>query len=147
MVNLTTALTNGTLTVINLLNNYTFNGTGKLSGPGSLTKQGAASLTLAESGGDDFTGGVTVSGGTLQIGNGGTSGSLPAGNVSVDSGAALVFDRSDNLAVPSVISGLGTITQNGASILALNGANSAFAGAIIVARSEERRVGNECRSR
>ena len=132
-VNLTTALTNGTLTVSNLLNNYTFNGTGKLSGAGSLTKQGAASLTLAESGGDDFTGGVTVSGGTLQIGNGGTSGSLPAGNVSVDSGAALVFDRSDNLAVPSVISGLGTITQNGASILALNGSNSAFAGAIIVA--------------
>ena len=77
-VNLTTALTNGTLTVSNLLNDYTFNGTGKLSGPGSLTKQGAASLTLAESGGDDFSGGVTVSGGTLQIGNGGTSGSLPA---------------------------------------------------------------------
>jgi hypothetical protein len=50
------------------------------------------------------------SGGTLQVGNGGTSGTLPAGTVSVGSGAALVFDRSDKLAVPSVISGLGTIT-------------------------------------
>ena len=76
-VNLTTALTNGTLTVSNSLNNYTFTGTGKLSGGGGLTKQGAASLTLAESGGDDFTGGVTVSGGTLQIGSGGTSGIPP----------------------------------------------------------------------
>jgi autotransporter-associated beta strand protein len=132
-VNLTTALTNGALTVSNSLNNYTFNGTGKLSGAGSLTKQGTASLTLAESGGDDFTGGVAVNGGTLQIGSGGTSGTLPAGNVSLDSSAALVFDRTDNLAVPSVISGLGTITQNGASIVALNGANSAFGGAIIVA--------------
>ena len=132
-VNLTTALTNGTLTVSNSLNNYTFTGPGKLSGAGNLTKQGTASLTLAESGGDDFTGGATINGGTLQIGSGGTSGTLPAGNVSVDAGAALVFDRSDNLTVPSVISGLGTLTQNGASTVALNGANSAFGGAIIVA--------------
>ena len=79
-------------------------------------------MTLAESGGDDFTGGATINGGTLQIGSGGTSGTLPAGNVSVDAGAALVFDRSDNLTVPSVISGLGTLTQNGASTVALNGA-------------------------
>jgi autotransporter-associated beta strand protein len=132
-VNLTIAATNGTLTVSNSGNNYTFTGTGKLSGAGSLTKLGAASLTLTESGGDDFTGGITISGGTLQIGNGGTSGTLPAGNVSTDTGTALVFNRSDNLAVSSIISGLGTITQNGASILALNGDNSAFAGAITVA--------------
>ena len=132
-INLTTALTNGTLTVSNLVNNYTFTGPGTLSGAGSLTKQGAASLTLAESGGDDFTGGIMVSGGTLQVGNGGTSGTLPAGNVSVDASAALVFDRSDNLAVPSAISGLGTITQNGGSLLALNGVNNAFAGALVVA--------------
>jgi autotransporter-associated beta strand protein len=133
-VTLTTALTNGSLTVNNSLTNYLFTGTGKLSGGGSLTKLGVASLTLAESGGDDFTGGVTVGGGTLQVGNGLTSGTLPPdGKVSVESGAALVFDRSDNLAVSSLISGLGTITQNGASILALNGSNSAFAGEIIVA--------------
>ncbi|HVM50059.1 MAG TPA: autotransporter-associated beta strand repeat-containing protein, partial [Candidatus Acidoferrum sp.] len=132
-VNLTTALTNGSLTVNNSGTDYTFGGPGKLSGGTALTKTGSRMLTLAESGGDDFTGGVEVSGGTLQVGNGGTSGTLPAGEVTVDSGAALVFNRSDNLAVPGVVSGLGTLTQNGTGLLALNGSNSAFGGTITVA--------------
>ena len=132
-VNLTTTLTPGSLTVSNSATDYTFMGTGKLSGSTGLTKTGTRTLTMAESGGDDLTGGVTINGGTLQVGSGGSSGTLPDGKVSVDSGAALVFNRSDALSVPSVISGLGAITQNGTGLLALNGSNSAFAGAITVA--------------
>lgn len=132
-VNLTTTLTPGTVTVNNSLSNYTFVGTGKLSGTASLVKDGTAKLTLAESGGDDFTKGVTVLGGTLQVGNGGTSGSLPSGKVSVDTGAILAFNRSDNLTVASTISGLGILRQSGASILALNGSNTVFSGDIIAA--------------
>ena len=130
---LAATLTPGSLTVDNSSKDYTFGGTGKISGSTGLTKTGTRKLTLTESGGDDFTGDINVDNGTLQIGNGGTSGTLPPVKVSVDASATVVFNRSDNLAVASVISGLGTVKQNGASIVALNGSNSAFAGQIIVA--------------
>jgi autotransporter-associated beta strand protein len=57
---------------------------------GSLIKVGTGTLTLT--GSNTYTGGTTISGGTLQIGSGGTTGSI-VGTV-VDN-AALVFDRSD----------------------------------------------------
>ena len=132
-VNLTTTLTPGSVIVNNSAANYTFSGTGKLSQSASLTKSGTGTLTLAETGGNDFTDGVTVTGGKLQVGSGGTAGSLGAGSVSLDASTLLVFDRSDSVIAPNVISGFGKLIQNGTSILALNGSNSAFAGEIIVA--------------
>jgi autotransporter-associated beta strand protein len=130
---LTTTLTPGSLTVDNSSKDYTFGGTGKISGSTGLTKTGTRKLTLTESGGDDFIGNINLDNGTLQIGNGGTSGTLPLVKVDVDASATLVFNRSDNLTVAGVISGLGTMKQNGPSVVALNGSNSAFAGQIIVA--------------
>ena len=56
---------------------------GVISGTGSLTKSGAGTLTLT--GANTYTGGTTISAGTLQLGNGGTTGSV-AGNI-VDNGA------------------------------------------------------------
>ena len=61
-------------------------------------------------GNNAYTGGTTISGGTLQIGNAGTSGSV-AGNI-VDN-AALVFDRSDDLTYAGGISGSGSVAQVG----------------------------------
>ena len=55
-----------------------------------------------------YTGGTTVSAGTLQIGNGSTTGSV-AGNI-LDN-ASLVFNRSDNITYGNVISGSGSVTQ------------------------------------
>ena len=52
---------------------------GVVSGTGALTKSGASTLTLT--GDSTYTGGTTISAGTLQLGNGGTSGSI-VGDVS-----------------------------------------------------------------
>ncbi|MDI9654409.1 autotransporter-associated beta strand repeat-containing protein, partial [Burkholderia cenocepacia] len=59
--------------------------------------------------------------GTLQLGNGGTSGSV-AGNV-VDNGA-LIVNQSGNVTIASVLSGTGSLTQAGSGQLTLTGAST-----------------------
>ncbi len=92
---------------------------GTLTGGGSLTKSGAGTLTLT--GASNYSGGTTIGAGTLQIGNGGTSGSL-AGNVA-DSGA-LVFNRADNVSFGGAISGSGSLMQAGTGQLTLTGTST-----------------------
>ncbi|MBX3735926.1 MAG: autotransporter-associated beta strand repeat-containing protein [Candidatus Didemnitutus sp.] len=92
---------------------------GALSGTGGLTKSGTGTLTL--SGTNTASGTTTVSAGTLQIGNGGTSGSL-AGNIT--NNATLAFNRSDALTYSGVISGSGAVTKLGSGTLTLSGTNT-----------------------
>ena len=90
-----------------------------ISGSGSLAQLGAGTLTLT--GNNTYTGGTTISSGTLQIGNGGTTGSV-AGDI-LDN-AALAFNRSDNITFGGVISGSGSMIQLGAGTLTLTGDNT-----------------------
>jgi len=92
-----------------------------ISGGGSLTQAGTGTLILVAS--NIYTGKTIISSGTLQIGNGGTSGML--GNTSISNDSALVFDRSDNLSVVSnSISGVGSLTQAGTGTLTLSNVNT-----------------------
>ena len=117
----------------------------------ALLKNGSGSVTLAETGGDNFTGGITVNngtvildnananisggaainGGTLQIGNNTVNGTLPGGTVTAN--GTLLFNRTSGLTVTNAISGSGTITKNNTNVVTLSG-NSAFAGTATVAQ-------------
>ncbi len=93
--------------------------TGTLTGLGTLTKNGTNTWILDR----DLAppGETTVSAGTLQIGNGGTTGSL-AGDV-VDNGT-LAFNRSDDIGFGGTISGTGTLVKQGIGTLTLTAANT-----------------------
>ena len=132
-INMAGTLTPGILTVSNNAKLYTLGSSGKISGGVTLNKRGSGTLILDESGGNDFTGGVNINNGTLQVGNNDFAGNLPSSGNIVNNGA-LIFRRIDNITVPNVISGSGTLTQNGSSsIVTLSGANT-FTGAVTVAQ-------------
>ncbi|HEV2970905.1 MAG TPA: autotransporter-associated beta strand repeat-containing protein [Pirellulales bacterium] len=89
-----------------------------------ITINGAGTVVLT--GANAYSGVTTISAGTLQIDNGGTTGTLGTGNV-VDN-AALVFNRSDTTyTVPNAISGTGSLTHAGSGNLVLTG-NLSYAG-------------------
>lgn len=102
------------------------NVSGVIEGGFQLTTDGPGTIIL--SGTNTYSGGTIINAGTLQIGNGGTSGVLP-GNVTNNS--ALIFNRSDALTYSGVISGTGSLTQTGSSALTLSGANT-YSGNTIV---------------
>jgi fibronectin-binding autotransporter adhesin len=93
------------------------------SGTLSVVKTGTGIWTLG--GNNPYSGGTLISGGTLQIGNGGATGSLGSG--SITNNASLSFNRSDTaLTINVPIVGSGAVTQNGSGMttLALNNSYS-----------------------
>ena len=71
------------------------------------------------------------SGTTLQLGNGGTTGTFNGGLAFDQSAGNLAFNRSDNVTLASVLMGTGLINKLGSNVLTLAG-NSTFSGNIAV---------------
>jgi autotransporter-associated beta strand protein len=92
---------------------------GVISGAGVFIQNGTGLSILT--GANTYTGGTTVLQGTLQIGDGGTSGSI-VGDVT-DNGH-LAFNRSDAVLFTGSVSGSGSLSQIGSRTLTLSGNNS-----------------------
>ena len=130
----------GTLTPSNVqFNNdsksYSLNGSGKISGNTALVKGGSALLAINTD--NDYLGGTFVNGGTLQLGSGGSTGSI-AGNIV--NNAMLVFNRSNTISYSGVIDGVGAVKQNGSGLLSILG-NNTYSGLTTVS-SGSLQIGN-----
>jgi outer membrane autotransporter protein len=80
------------------------------------------------SGVNTYTGGTIISAGTLQLGAGGTTGSIVG---KVTNNGKLAFDRQDLVTFDETISGSGSLAQNGAGTTILGGTNTYSGGTII----------------
>ena len=132
--NASTLLTLGAITGTNT--GFTVNGAGNTTiggvvgtGTGTLTKAGAGSLTLLAT--NTFSGATAIDGGLLQVGDGGTTGTLGGGSVGIATGASLRFNRSNDLTVSNVLSGAGGLTKLGGGVLTLTGTNTFSGGTAI----------------
>lgn len=97
----------------------------------ALTKSGASTQILT--GANTYTGVTTVSGGTLQIGNGSTTGSIDGtSNVVLSGSGSLAFNRSDVATFSELVTGSGNLSQTGSGTTIMTANNSSFAGTVTV---------------
>ncbi|MCX6896894.1 MAG: autotransporter-associated beta strand repeat-containing protein, partial [Verrucomicrobia bacterium] len=95
--------------------------------PTLITKVGGGKWIL--SGTNTYSGITTVSTGTLQFGDGGTAGTLPTNGIV--NNATLAFNRADNLAYAGIISGTGSVVQDGDGVVSLSN-NHTYSGATVI---------------
>jgi autotransporter-associated beta strand protein len=91
---------------------------------GRVQQNGSGVLTLT--GNNTYDSGTVISAGTLQVGNGGTSGSIGTGGVT-DNGT-LAWNRSDNTTYSGAITGTGYFVKLGAGTLTLANTNLSYSG-------------------
>lgn len=102
-----------------------------ISGVGSLVKAGSGTLTLTQA--NSYSGGTTITAGTLQLGNGnsGNDGSL-VGVGGVNDNATLAFNLFGSQYYPDNISGSGSFIKTGSGSLTLAGTNNTYTGGTTV---------------
>jgi autotransporter-associated beta strand protein len=119
-INLSGAISAGTVYVIADNQDYTFGGSGYLSGGTALFKTGNGMLTLDTT--NNFSGGTTINDGTVQVGDGISFNGNLSGNVTNND--TLIFATPGALASSASVSGGGTLTETGPGALTLSGAET-----------------------
>ncbi|MFT3847323.1 MAG: hypothetical protein QM739_01205 [Propionivibrio sp.] len=86
---------------------YTF--TNVISGTGKLNQVGGGTTVLTAD--NTYFGGTSISNGIVQVGDGGSTGSLGSGGVT--NHGTLIFNRSNNITIDNLITGSGSVRQLG----------------------------------
>jgi fibronectin-binding autotransporter adhesin len=97
------------------------------NGTPPVTKTGAGSMNVT---GTLFASGFTISQGILQVGNGGTAGTLHA-TAPIVNNSSLIYNLSSNVTLANLMSGTGSFTKLGTGTVTLTAANS-YSGATTV---------------
>lgn len=126
VVNLAGSLQPGSVTV-DAANNYTFAGAGKISGALSLTKTNSGVLIILTA--NDYNGVTAIAQGTVQLGNGISSGAL--GNSSIVDNGLLLMQPPGGSTLGNPISGTGQLLQAGPGAVTLTASNSYSGGTTI----------------
>jgi autotransporter-associated beta strand protein len=129
-VTVATPVSPGSVTVNNTANNYTFTGAA-IAGNGSLTKNGTGTLTVAND--NTYAGGTVINAGVVNLGNGGTTGTLGSGPIT--NNASLVYNKTSSTTISAAISGTGSLTLNGSGNLTLATFNTYTGGTTVNAGS------------
>ena len=103
-----------TLTIVT--SSVTFSGV--VANGGLTTAGNTLVLTVANT----YTGATTINSGTLQIGSGGTGGSIDSTS-SVTNNGALIYNRNNSFSASYAIGGTGTLEKQGNGTLTLTGSN------------------------
>jgi fibronectin-binding autotransporter adhesin len=98
---------------------------GAVSGTGSITENGNATVVLT--GNNTYSGPTTIGAGTLQVGNGGASGSLGSTSAVTNNGT-LLLDLAGNYTFPSSLTGSGLFADNGAGTVSLAASTLTYLG-------------------
>jgi autotransporter-associated beta strand protein len=98
-------------------------GAGKLIGPTLINKSGAGALTVLTV--NNNTGPTVINGGSVQFGNGSTTGAPGTGNIT--NNGAVIFAQPDDRTINGIITGTGSVVQQGAATLTLT-KDSPYAG-------------------
>jgi fibronectin-binding autotransporter adhesin len=116
--------------------NFTFGGTittnfsPAQANMGIVQLQGGANVTLT--GNNSYSSGTTVNNGQLIIGNGGSTGSVGAGPVALNSGNPLIINRTGSLSILGAITGTGGLTMLTNATVTLSSAANTYSGPTIV---------------
>jgi autotransporter-associated beta strand protein len=113
----------GTGTTLDFLRTGTVTVPGAITGSGAVSQDGSGTVILANNNG--YVGGTTINAGTLQVGNGGGSGSLYV-NGPIVNNSLLVFNTAGSFTyqVAGLISGSGNVIFRGGGVIKAIGNNS-----------------------
>ncbi len=126
-----------TVTFNNSSKNFTITGSKAIAGGTGLFKNGSGSVAIATN--NTYTGGTVINGGTLQLGTGGTTGSLGAGSVAVN-GANLTLNKTGTYSFTNPIVGNGSVSINNTATVTLAATGNTYTGGTTVNNGASFRV-------
>jgi fibronectin-binding autotransporter adhesin len=103
---------------------------GAISGSGGVAQSGSGTTILT--GANSYAGTTTIDAGILQVGAGGTAGSIESTSAIVDNGT-LVFDVANDRILAAAVSGSGALALTGPATITLTASNSYSGGTTISA--------------